>query len=445
MRVLRGIIGIALVLGLLVAIGAFGWATHFPEDPRLTAAREWPVVGPLAAWVQDTYLPPAEDTGGEESPATLTYRPEDPRRHDAEPDTWVSPEMPLRRAPSEDAAIILRFDRYANVPLLEERDGWRRVRWQDHVGWLPPAPDDEPILGRAVDPPGPLMARPADPQRLESARRQLGMERTERKLGPYPFYTDSTNQVLHDRLARLAVQMDEVYARRFGLRPTGTPAESVVLFEREADYRRFQNQSASLVGLNAAGHAGWGMAALYRGEQSMDAVAAVFVHELTHLINRRAIGPALPLWLNEGLAETLSTSRLSPWGGLDPETWGGSRQQLGNRTHFSGEWVARQNLQNAALDGSLPPLERVIGLDDETFQRGAPQPGLFYALAGSFFRYLLDGDDRRHRAAFHRFLASVAQGGAPTADALRRHLGVAWSELDGDYRKWLLAQAPSGT
>lgn len=456
MRALRAAFGVSLVLGVFAVLGILAWVTHRPDDPRLTAARDWPVVGGAAAWLQDVYLPPpvpaapamsgapssteTSAASSNEMRSAAAYELEDPGRYDARPDVWVSPEMPLFGAPAADAEVVLTFDRYANLPLLEERDGWRHVRWRDHRGWLAPVPDDGPILGNDPEPPGPLPARTPDAERLAAARALLGLGTSVRKLGPYTLYTDSRNQMLLDRLARLATQLDDIYASRFGRRAIGEPAEAVILFEHQADYRTFQHQSASLAGLNAAGHAGWGMAALYRGDQDLDDVTAVFIHELTHLINRRAIGPGLPLWLNEGLAEALSSSRILPWGGIDPEAWGGHRRKAGPRTLFSGEWVARKNLQHALAEDALPALDNVIGLDDDSFQHRSPRPGLHYTLAGSFLRYLLDGDEQKHRAAFRGFLADVASGGAPSGEALRTLLDTSWDMLDTGYRAWLVEQ-----
>lgn len=454
MRVLRTLIVIVLALGVLGALALLGWATHHPDHPRLHAAREWPVAGPWVVRFQRHYLGP-EETGervpDEGAPSPPNDRDAAPARSfDARPSVWVQPDLPLYREPSHDADVELVFDRYANLSEIESRDGWTRVRYRDprgrdRVGWLAPRPDEGPILGRATVPVGPVAAAPASPAQIESARAQLGMSLRTAKLGPYDLLTDSRNQVLIDRLRKLAAQLDDVFARRFGLRPIGRPAETVVLFETLEGYRGFKNATARIAHLNAAGHAERGMAALYRGEQNMDDVAAVFVHEISHLISRRAIGPALPLWLGEGIAEALSSSRLLPWGGIDPEGWGGSRLRVGNRITSTGEWSARQRVKDRIVEGTLPPLDRVIGIDDDDFQNRSPAPGLHYTMAGTFVRFLLDGAEGRHRQAFQAFLRDISEGGDATAEALIARLGASWDALDREYRSWMSVQGePKG-
>ena len=447
MRFLRLFLGITFVLSVLGGLGVLAWATHHPDHPRVTAARDWPLLGSAVARFQQQYLyEPTPDSQNATAPSSVapyaTTPPTDSsgQTFDAKPSLWVTPGTKLYERPSADAALVLTFDRYANLMEIEESAGWIRIRFKDRVGWLEPRPDEEPILGRGTEPLGPIASAPPDRERLKSAQARLGMALNITKLGPYTLYTDSRNQVLIERLRRLAPQLDDVFARRFGLRPIGEPAEAVVLFERFEDYRAFKNQTARLVGLNAAGHAGRGMAAFFRGEQDLDDVTAVFVHEITHLISHRAVGPALPLWLGEGLAETLASSRFLPWGGIDVDAWGGSRRRIGNRTTFSGEWIARQKVKDAIRENRLPALDRMIGIDDDIFQNGAPTPGLHYTVAGTFFRYLLDGDGGRHRTAFQSFLQGVASGEPATTTVLLDRLKTPWAKLDSGYRSWMLEQ-----
>jgi len=442
-RRLRQMLAAATPLVAVGLVAALAWVSHHPGHPLLARARSWPLVGPWVGRMQDGYARPPQQPASDPRTANADA-PADAGsdRITSQPSIWVKPGMKLYHRPAVSAPITVRFAAYANLPHLETRNGWARVRWHDTIGWLEPAPDSGPPLGRAPEPPRPLPPRRADRARLAAACALLGTNAREQALGPYTLLTDSTNRLLITRLGRLAERLDRVYEERFGRAPRGTPRETVVLFEHEADYRQFQGLSPELSGRNAAGHAGWGIAALFRGRRDIENVSATFIHELVHLINRRALGPALPPWLGEGLAEALATARLLPWGDLEPRHWGGIRRQFGSRIELSGGRAARMRLRRALRTGALPSLASLLALDAGNFSRDAPNAEQRYAMAGTFIRYLLDGDDARWARAFQGFLDAVAQGDDARGEALRARLATRWDALDGGYRAWLLTTPP---
>lgn len=456
MRVFRLVLPAIALVGVLAMAVAFSWFSHHPDHVWLEQTRSWPLIGRASDWLQRTY--DRDATGQEASePADGTALPEivviepDLSRVGARPSTWVEPDMPLRKAPHPDAAVVATFDAYANLPELEERNGWQRVRWHGTEGWIAPRPGAGPLLGREPDPPGPLTSRPADPERLQAARDLLAHRAAQTSpslastgaalahLGPYALLTDTPNQLLLDRLGRMAPELDRLYAERFGRQPLDTPRETVVLFEHEDDYRVLQGLSVSLAGLNAAGHAGWGMVAFYRGERDMDDLSATFVHEIVHLINRRAIGPALPPWLDEGIAEALASAQLLPWGGIEPHAWGGHRRRIGLRIEIAGQRAARRGLQAQIRSDRLPTLRDLLGFDSEAFHRGTEETITHYTMAGTFIRYLLDGDGGRWASGFQGFLDDVANGGEPDGTVLFDHLNTGGETLEAGYRRWLLS------
>ena len=78
-------------------------------------------------------------------------------------------------------------------------------------------------------------------------------------------------------------------------------------------------------------------------------VAATLIHELVHALNTRSIGPALPPWLDEGLAEDLSYAALGPGGEIRTFELAGKRVEERDRTLFMGP-LAILKTMNEELD-----------------------------------------------------------------------------------------------
>jgi len=392
-------------LGLvLAALGLFAWATHNPHHALVRRAEAWPTVGPWVGKFRAVY-----GGGGE---------------------TAEAPGDGGRQAGTE--VIHLRV----GAP-----PGERGETDSGPGAPTPPAPlgvepGAAPPLGSDPAPVLPLPGRPPDPVHLAAAKSLLGVERPAGRVGPYALYTDlgSRGDWLH--LDRLAAGVEAAYRRRYGLAPVGTAREAVMLFAEEADYRRFQEREERLGGLPAGGHAGVGMVSVYVGGQRRDEVAATLVHEIVHLLNRRALGPALPPWIDEGIADDLAGSYIGPAGDMRPEELGGAAVVVGTKVDYHGALASLRHLDAAFAAGTQPRLERLVGLDWEEFVRSAGRP-MHYATAAFFVRYLLEGEGGALAPAFRRFLAGVAGGGDVSGEALRRETGRSWAELERGLRAWV--------
>lgn len=455
-----------LVLGLLAG---FAWLSQHPDDPRWLRAEEWPVVGPAVAWLHAAYLPKEEPSQEAEDEAREVLVPAVPN---APPSTgtlvgsetvWLAPGTPLRAAPRLDAELLGAVEGYDELayserfraePLAgEERPAhwykvWRqgRTAW---VRWLDPAPG-EPPLGRAPEPVRPVEALAPDPERLTLALDLLGTDRSSGRLGPYVVYTDVTDPYVLQRLSAVAVQTEAIYRRRFGVQPVGEPAEAVVLFADREDYRAFQQAWTNLAGLPAAGHAGAGMLAFFVEGRRTNEMISTLVHELVHLLNRRALGPALPPWLEEGLAQDLTWAEIDPAGRVRPGTWGGDRVEWMERDERRGGVVVGDVVTGGlAVYRNLPlfvqtleqglarPLDELADLSWEEFVRTRRE--LHYLEAGLWVRFLLE--DRELDPRFRRFLADTAEGRPLTAERLRETLGMSWEELEERFTVWVREEA----
>lgn len=471
-RRLREALTWGILLALLGGFAGFVWCTHHPDHPWLARAAEWPGVGPWVERFRTLYGAGAEDDGEaarrEEDGGVevdTVYRAEGPlrrvgpdelppppggiRESDGPERVWVAAGEPLRSRPDPQAGVVARQEVFERLAVRERRGAWVRVEGPAGAGWVRAgeASEADYPMGSGLEPTRPLPARRPDDDHLAAARDLLGRDAPAGALGPYTLYTDVDQPAVRFvHLARLAGQLEPTYARRYGVRPVGEPEEAVLIFGQEERYRLFQAREARLGGLPAGGHATPGLVALYAGGRRRDDVAATLVHELAHLLNRRALGPALPPWLDEGIADDLSSSEITPAGDLLPQRLGGAVVRGAGVLEFSGAVAALRSLNAAYARGeTAPKLAELVELDWFRFVRSDDRT-LHYAHAGFFVRYLVDGEDGALRPAFHRFLRRLADGGPATGEALRAELGRSWEELDAGLaayvREWILETTP---
>ncbi|MEO8274593.1 MAG: DNA-formamidopyrimidine glycosylase family protein [Thermoanaerobaculia bacterium] len=313
---------------------------------------------------------------------------------------------------------------------------------------LPGAPslklagEPDPPLGRDVQLTLPLPALQPDPDRLARARALLGERLRESRLGGYLFLTDIEDPVLLRRAARLVESLESTYAARYGRIPLGLPREAIVLFAREGEYRVFLAIDPRLVGIaSSTGLAGRGVIATYRGERSDNELLGTLVHEITHLLNRRAIGPLLPPWLDEGMADDLGAAAIDVDGRLTPGTWSRAVSLSAHQIHVAGGEAAIRELARrlAAKPGEPSPIDlgSILDLEWEAFVSPASAEEN-YAVASGFLRMLLS--DPAQSAIFRNWLAEVSFGASPRVEELRELLGPQWSELEAELGTWVRAE-----
>ena len=437
-----------LSLVVLAAAGLVG-LTYFPESALLEEATSWPLVGPLAQEIRRIYLPPPP-MPGDRAPARERAETEDPppfrrerppaqvRAFEARPFEYFREGTPVYEKPALEADVILRLDNPARFALFKKRGEWARIRLASREAWIQVNDDTvslEPPLGREARPVTPLTGRPPDAGRLAEARQLLGGEPSRRRLGPYELLTDVKDRELLAFLDAVVRHHGPAHLRRYGLAPVGEPAAAIVLFSREGDYWRYQRSEKGLEGLRAAGHAGSGIVALPAASSSRALIAGVLVHELTHMLNRRTIGPALPPWLEEGTAEDLGGSRVAESGEILLGSVQSSSRKEGTRIELSGFSASLQLLRRAGEGGGLVPLEELLALDWGAFV-GEGRRSLHYAQSAMWIRYLLS-PETGYGPRFRAFLEGVARGGPATADSLEDYLGQPLSTLETRFRAWL--------
>ena len=401
------------VVALAVVLGA-ALLTRFPEWPVLERAERAPFVGSAIGAFRARYLPRES-----EQPAHgLTEFELVERTVGARETVWVDAGSVVRSAPKETSEPVATLDSLANLPLVERHGEWVRVEVAGETGWVVPRTEsDGPVRGSRPAPVLPLPSRAPDAAVLARGLAFFGSEPVEFPFGDYRLFTDRRDPGLVGRCQAVESGLEAAYAERFALAPVGRAAEAVLIFSRRADYEAFWRRTTGRA-VAFTGHADRGVAATFVDLRSAREVCATVAHELTHLINRRAVGPALPPWLEEGLAIDMASRHAG-------------------ETDYSG--AARA----AAAAGSLPPVAEFLALDTDAFHLPS-RLRLHYGFSGLWMRFLLESPELA--AGLRGFLAYLSVGGPWGPEVERRPelaVAAATPSLVDDLEVFLGASAES--
>ncbi len=359
----------------------------------------------------------------------------------------------LHREPHHHAAVVTVVDVEVTLEPLERLDAWVRVRFGERVGWAarrePPAPAEPPP--GPPPPPAPSAPPPArlsaDPERLARAVSLLGERAEPVAAGPFQVYTDLASERKRQLLLRAAGHLTDAYRQRYGLAPQREASFAVVIFERQESYREFASSLADLARLDAQGHAGSGIAALVAGSRAPTEIAALLVHELTHLLNRQTFRASLPPWLEEGIANDLAYCQLDRAGRLEPGTLGGRGfiaeipgppDRFGVRgfsgtIHIEGPVASLSLLKRSVAAGESVPLPELLDLTWREFVEPRGRQ-LRYVESTFLVRYLLDELDG---SGLRGFLAAYQAGSEGGPATLLTALGLDWQELTAGFHRWI--------
>lgn len=221
--------------------------------------------------------------------------------------TWVDPGRELLDGPRGEPFV--RTDRIANLPVVDTGPGdWVQVIHGDRKLWLE-APDftgGTPPMGSEPEPLRPLAAVPLSASSLAAARSAFIGNEVTKQAGPYSLLGDSPRlESLATACSGGLAAIDSELEQRTGLSLLGPPRETLIVFSTRQAYRAFLATAPQLP-TSARDPDGYalparGFAATFVQGRADAEICAVLVHEAAHLASRRALGPALPPWLAEGL------------------------------------------------------------------------------------------------------------------------------------------------
>ena len=445
------------VLLLLTVLGTVAYLTHHPEHPVVDRLAELPGIGPVAEWFRDSYRPPSPPPAAEErEPETIIVEESAPGGEEvvqviAVPlgSVWVRAGTELRAAPEDSSAVVEVVPLLGKMTLRGRRGEWRRVARAELggrlvEGWVRAEELVEPSREElwAAAPVLPLAAAEPTEETLAQARELMGEEVRQLPCGPFRLLTDARGPVV-DGCSRLAGQLERAYAERTGLEPVGEARETILLFDSHGAYLVFRMRVSPGSVRGAFAAPGRGFVALAVGGRESSLVRAMLAHELVHLLNRRFLGPALPSWIDEGLAEELGMSRIGEDGSLEPGTLGTIGGGSGDVVVVGGGQLHLSSVRARMWAGSLPTLRQLVALDRHAFQVEESYQ-LHYSLSAFWLRYLLSERSPMGAEGFRAFLAAVAAGERLEGELLLARLGTDWQQLEVGFRRWLDSDAAAG-
>jgi hypothetical protein len=424
--------------------GAFSLDDLYPALAFVTAlATPLAATLPAPAFGQETQEAPSGDEAlGARSPIFDLPSPR--------PTFHAEAGAQLHAAPDPYSGVLQFLDVEADLEILEARPGWVRVQWGHRLGWLATGPFErlDPLEEASLPPLAPevpVWSPAADVQRLERARAILGPGLNESRLGPFTLLTDVSRKAMIERFLPLASDLPRAYEERLGIAPRRKVETAVVLFAREADYRRYEDELDIGADSGVAGHAGRGVAALFVGKRPREEVQTVLIHELTHLLNRLSLGRDLPAWLEEGLANDLAYCEADGEGRLRLGTLGGEQMVRGRGPgtvvlRLSGPRAALESaLRNQAEHRSLP---LTVLLDLAWSEFVYPEGREARYIQSTFLvRFLLDGQRGAHAAAFRGWIEALAAGGGREPGEFFSRLGGTPERLEREFDAWLRSQS----
>lgn len=340
----------------------------------------------------------------------------------------------LRQQPRLNAPVLEILDADITLPVLERRGHWVKVRYGNSQGWVQPHGDRPP-----ADQAWRVYLTPDD-ERLLHALDVLGADIEFRSLGPFTLYTDVGDEALLGWLTQVSWDVLRVYRERYSLDPGSEANEAIVLFVDEADYISFVSVESRIANAASGGYTSEGISALFTGELDRTTLVAVFIHELTHLLNRRLFAAETPPWLEEGMAQDLAFSEVTPQGQIRQGTLAGvPRQEVDDyapnepRAHVAA-------LVAAWLTPKRPALEALVTMDWADFIL-PDNRDLHYAQSAMLLRYLLDGGEETLHQGFLRYLATVSQADVTTAGSLWDNLECTPRDIEEGLFRFLMNQA----
>ncbi|MCM3878372.1 MAG: hypothetical protein NEA02_18385 [Thermoanaerobaculia bacterium] len=317
--------------------------------------------------------------------------------------------------PGHGADALTTVDTDLTLPVRSRCGDWIEVTYDGLRGYVLPGDAYIPPLDIGVTAAVDVTAGSFD-ERLVDARSAMKDRAREVPLGPWTAVTDAPAEDL-EPLARVAAHVADGFAERYGLSPAPPGEQAIALFTRLKDYRAFldagghPNALRTRVGgvdLSARSHVEGGIvASSLRDGPKLARIH--LVHELTHLLQRRAFPGPLPRWLSEGMAEDLAWCRVDAAGRLDlgsiqglffmkggvridVDSQGPSealRDYVGMLRDRFRPAMRPPRRQNPALEDLLASDQPRLGTVQSGFVRGVSRRVV--TGAGLFVRFLLDG------------------------------------------------------
>lgn len=347
---------------------------------------------------------------------------------------WFLPDQPIHAGADSATPVKDRLGSISYLPVLTYGEGWVKVRYQGEEGWIdrgwkpghPKKGAKRGILRRRRDP-----TERRDHRAVSLGGRIMGIEGAKGDLAGYKLYSDVEDGELLAFVEGAAEIVEEAFFSRYGRIPSWAATHGMLIFAEHADYRRFSVESGHPRLSGHTGHARAGLVVTFVGERTRRQVARTVVHEITHLLVRRAMGYGIPAWLNEGMATDLGSLWVEgPPDRLTPGPGGGLRFSI----VLDGDRAA--HLNRLATSGRLLPLG-ALSVPTKDFYAGRLK-GQRYSQSAALIQFLLEGEKGAMASGFRTFLKEIAHG--ESADLLAS-VGRDAAALERSFHRWIRREA----
>ena len=293
------------------------------------------------------------------------------------------------------------------------------------AAWSEPAGREKPGIKTASAPPV-APPPPADSARDSNTKSPVdGLQRYESR------WYHVFHNLSADEAKLFATHMDAVfdeYTKRFANLSTAQPKSMpLYLFRKQSEYEAFM----ASININATNTGGMFFVtrkeeglAVFVGGRPITQTFAVLQHEGFHQFAFRHIGPDLPIWVNEGLAQYFEDGVLV--------------FDRGRPTMYLGPANANRiaSIKQALAKNEQFDFDTLLNISSDEWSKnvveGKREAALQYDQSWSIAYFLIVADNGKYRDAFEKYLKLVAQrrpGG--DADAKARANTRAFAEAFG--------------
>jgi len=259
----------------------------------------------------------------------------------------------------------------------------------------------------------------------ERARRHLVPEKTRKSTSPrFVVYTDAPDKDVAQIVAQDMEATFNVLSELLQpwIEPYPEPYRVVVfVYHSESSFSALKREVRS-VDWSVGFYNPLGLIALHMEMPSADSLLAVLLHEATHAYIDRYVarpGVVAPRWLDEGLADYISSSQIKKGKLIPGRTRRAEIYQVpwGLMMGRSSEQLTVTELRRALKEGRALSLQEMLAADRREFY--GEKRSLYYGLAWLLVHFLRHGDPDWSDEQFSRLVLLVAEG-YPPLEALRQ-------------------------
>jgi tetratricopeptide (TPR) repeat protein len=213
-------------------------------------------------------------------------------------------------------------------------------------------------------------------------------------------------------------QFRSVFALLFpAIRLNSPVPTTVIVFKSDGSYKPFK------VNPNVAGYFQPGEDVNYitltTEKASEDQPFRTIFHEYVHLLIENTMGPTVPVWFNEGLAEYYSTFDITDE----------------NRKVILGDLVRNHVLY--LRETKFLPLRTLFAVDHKSpYYNEGNKMNIFYAESWMLMHYLLQGEGQKRRPQLARFV-DLLRASATIDDAFQRAFQINLDAFEKDFKSYV--------